>query len=246
MPDIFDEVEEDLRAERARAFGRRFAGAGIASLVLILLGTGAAVYWQQRRAGAADAVADRFITAAHQADHATAASGAPDAANATPAAEALASIAQGGPAGYRVLARLRLAALQWQTGRHPEALATWQSISDDASVPDLMRDLATVTSAQHQIDSADPIPLKQRLQALTGQANPWRPMAQQLVALLDVRMGQPREAAALLQHLTTDAMTPEDMRQMAADLLTTLPADAVAAAQKPALPPAAPVAAVHG
>ncbi len=249
MPDIFDEVEEDLRAERARAFGRRFAGTGIALFVLILAGTGGYVYWKQSRQASANAVANRFITAAGDADRAT--KGKADAALAAPASAALAEIAATGPEGYRVLARLRLGALQWQTGQHTQAVATWQAISDDASAPRLMADLAVLISAQHQLDTADPAPLKNRLQALASTGNPWRPMAEQLLALLDVRTGNTHEAATIMQRLTTDPMAPEDMRQMAADVLTTLPPDAPTPnartpnAQTPnALAPAAPAAPV--
>ncbi len=248
MPDIFDEVEEDLRAERARAFGRRFAGTGIALFILILAGTGGYVYWKQSREAAANAVANRFITAAGEADKAT--KGTADAALAAPAAATLASIAATGPEGYRVLARLRLGALQWQTGQHAQAITTWQSISDDPAAPKLMADLATLTSAQHQLDTADPAPLKNRLQALTSTGNPWRPMAEQLLALLDVRTGNTHEAATIMQRLTTDPMAPEDMRQLAADVLTTLPPDAltpsVKTTPKPAPAPAAPAPAAHG
>ena len=234
MPDIFDEVQEDLRAERARAFGRQFAGTGIAILVLILAGTFAYVYWTQASQAAAEAVANRFITASAQADRA--AKGSADAADAAPAARTLADIAHTGPAGYRILASLRLGALQWQTGQHAAAIATWQAVSDDTAAPQLMRDLATLTSAQHQLDTADPLPLKHRLQALTSTGNPWRPMAEQLVALLDIRAGNTHEAASIMQRLTTDPGAPDDMREMAADLLTTLPP----APAQPAPPQPAP------
>ena len=253
MPDIFDEVEEDLRAERARALGRRYAGAGIAALVLILAGTGAYVAWQQNRTEAANKVADRFITAATQADRATAHAGAPDAGAVAPAEQTLTGIAANGPAGYRVLARLRLASLQWQTGHHPDAVATWQSVADDDASPRLLRDLATLTSAQHQLDSGDPVLLKQRLEVLTSQDNPWRPMAQQVIALLDIRTGHLHDAASLIQRITLDPLVPQDMRQMAGDLLTTLPPDAltppkppVSAAQRGAAPTLAPHPAAPG
>ncbi len=242
MPDIFDEVEEDLRNERARALGRRYAGLGIAALVLILAGTGGYVFWQQNRIEASNAVANRFIDAAREADKASAQAGGPDAAGAASAAKTLSAIAQTGPEGYRVLARLRLATLQWQAGQHAQAAATWQAVSDDPSAPQLLRDLATLTSAQTQLDSADPVLLRQRLQTLTGPDNTWRPMAEQILALLDIRTGRQTEAAATLQRLTMDGRAPEGMRQMAADLLSTLPPDAVAAASAPPkLPsPAAP------
>ena len=48
MPDIFDEVEEDLRAERAQAIGRRYGVLGVLAAVLIVAGTGGYVWWQQK------------------------------------------------------------------------------------------------------------------------------------------------------------------------------------------------------
>ena len=238
MPDIFDEVEEDLRADRARALGRRYWGAVAAIMLLILVGTGAYVFWQQRSQAAANAVANRFIEAARLADRAAASplAGKPDTDTAQ-AARSFSGIADTGPAGYRVLARLRLAALQWQTGQHKQAVAAWQSVSDDAAAPDLLRDLATLASAQHQADTADPVLLKQRLQSLTAPSNRWAPMAEQEIALIDLRTGHVREASLIMQRLATGPQVPEGIRSMAADLLSTLPA--------PPPPPAAQ-AAPHG
>ncbi len=225
MPDIFDEVEEDLRAERARALGRRYAGTVIALLVLILVGTGAYVTWQQHAQARADAVAEKFIAAAKQADHVLAGPpmDKPD-AEAAQAGSSLADIAATGPDGYRVLARLRLAALQWQTGQQAQAVASWQVVSDDSRAPALLRDLATLTSAQHQADTGNPAVLKQRLQSLTAPDNPWRSMADQVIALIDLRTGHTREAAGIMRRLSTERDVPEGVRGMAADLLTTLPA----------------------
>ena len=234
MPDIFDEVQEDLRAERARALGRRYWGALAALLILILAATGGYVFWQQRSIAAANAVAGRFIDAARLADRAAASplAGKPDADTAQ-AASILGTIGNSGPAGYRVLARLRLAALQWQTGQRPQAVATWQSVTDDTAAPALLRDLATLTSAQHQADSADPVLLKQRLLSLTAPGNRWAPMAEQVIAMIDLRTGRLREATAIMQRLATGPLVPEGIRSMATDLLSTLPAPPPPAAAPP-------------
>ncbi len=237
LPDIFDEVEEDLRAERARALGRRYWGILAAALLLVLVGTGSYVAWQQHRTQTADRAAGRFIDAARQADR-LAASPVPPSAQAKPdpetarAERTLADLGATGPAGYRVLARLRLAALQWQTGGHADAIATWQSVSDDTAAPALLRDLATLTSAQHQVDGADPVLLKQRLETLTAPDNRWRPMAEQVIAVLDLRTGHTSEAAGIMRRLSVEPDVPEGIRGMAADLLSTLPPDQ--AAPKPA------------
>ena len=256
MPDIFDEVEEDLRAERASSFARRFGGLGALGVVVVLAGTGAYVWWSQQRAAQTQIVADRFIAAAAQADKAETPLGGLDRSAASQAAATFADIAAHGPAGYAVLARLRLAAVQWQLGEKTQASASWQDVASDGDAPKLLRDLAVVTSAQHQVDSADPILLKQTVQALTAPDNPWRPMAEQVVALIDLRQGNTREAGDILRRLSIDPMAPEGIRQMAGSLALALPAPPAPpqpvtppqpASTKPALPPAAlPKPATHG
>ncbi len=245
LPDIFDEVEEDLRAERARALGRRYWGAVVTIAVVVVLGTGGAFTWQAHRAEVATATADKFITASQQADKAVTPSGVADPTAAAPALSSFADVAAHGPAGYRVLAQLRLAALQWQTGKHADAIASWQAVSDDKAAPALLRDLATLLSAGHQLDGGDPVLLKQRLEALTGPDNLWAPMAQQLIALIDIRAGRPARAAATMQALIANPLTPPEIKQMATDLLTTLPPDALAPAPPPPPPPVGNAPAPH-
>jgi hypothetical protein len=223
VPDIFDEVQEDLRAEAARRMARRYSGAVVALLVLVLAGTGGFVWWQNRQKEAADAAALLYIDAAHDADHGSAG-----------AAAALSSLAATGPEGYRILANLRLAALDWQDGRQPQALAAWQAVAGDASAPQLLRDLATLSRVEHQVDTGNPVLLRQQAESLTAADNPWRPMAEQVIALLDLRAGKPAEAATLLKRLSTDPLSPPAIREMAADLLQTINTPA------PAAPAAAP------
>ena len=62
-------------------------------------------------------------------------------------------------------------------------------------------------------------------------------MAEQVIAMLDLRMGKTREAAAIIQRLTTDPQAPSGIREMATDLLTTLPPDATAPAPHPPTQP---------
>jgi hypothetical protein len=241
LPDIFDEVEEDLRAERARSLARRFGGLAVAAVVVVVAGTGAFVWWGQQQQTEAGTTATRFIAATQQAEKSVQALAGLDRKEAGQAAATFADIAAHGPAGYRILARLHLAGLQWQLGQTQLALESWKSVSDDGSAPQLLRDLASVTSAQHQVDSANPVLLKQTMEGLTGQDNPWRPIAEQVIALIDIRQGKTREAADIMKRLIGDPMAPEGVRQMVSDLITTLPPDALAPppAPKPPSPPQA-------
>ena len=239
MPDIFDEVEEDLRAERARKLAQRYGGLGVGVLVLILVVTGGTVWWQQRKSEAANAVAARFIAAQKTADASAGALGNKDRAQEDEASRDLSALAGNSPAGYRALSLLRLASLQWQMGDKGKAIDSWATLAADQSAPQLLRDLATLTSGQHQVDSGDPAQVKQQLMTLTSPDNRWRPMAEQSIALLDLRLGKPAEAAAIMQRLSTDAGVPQGIREMAADLLTTIdmpPAATPASQATPAAP----------
>jgi hypothetical protein len=237
LPDIFDEVEEDLRAERARSMARRFGWLAAAAVVAVLAGTGAYVWWSQQQKAASDATADRFIAATQQADKAAQSLAGLDRAAASQAEATFADIAAHGPAGYQVLARLHQAGLQWQLGQTQQAVATWKSVADNTAAPQLLRDLASVTSAEHVIDTGNPVLLKQSMEALTAAENPWRPMAEQVIALIDIRQGKPRDAAEVMKRLMGDPQAPEGIRQMAADLITTLPPEALAPAPQTTKPP---------
>jgi hypothetical protein len=211
VPDIFDEVQEDLRADAARRMARRYSGAGVAAVIVILAGTGGYVWWQNQQKTRSEAEAARYIAAAAEADKSQ-----------PGAAAQLAAIAASGPAGYRILANLRLAALDWQTGHQAQAVAAWQAVSGDGSAPQLLRDLATLARLQHQLDSGDPKILKPQAEALTGADNPWRPMAELVVAMLDLRENQPAEAADVLKRLSADFQAPPGIREMAGDLVQTI------------------------
>lgn len=237
MPDIFDEVEEDLRAERARSMARRFGWLAAVAVVAALAGTATYVWWSQQHKAASDVTASRFIAATQQADKAAQSLAGLDRAAASQAEATFADIAARGPAGYTVLARLHEAGLQWQLGQTQQAIATWRTVTNDTAAPQLLRDLASITSAEHLVDTGNPVLLKQSMEALTGIENPWRPMAQQVIALIDIRQGNMREAAEVMKRLMGDPQAPEGIRQMAADLITTLPPDALAPAPQTAKPP---------
>ncbi len=216
MPDIFDEVNEDLRAERASRLARKYGVLVAVALVLTLAGTGGFVWWQQRQQAAAEAVAAKFIAADKQAD-------ALKQARPGPAVlQDFSTLAASGPEGYRVLARLRLAALEWDAGKQAQAVADWAGVSDDAGAPQTLRDLATVASVQHQIDSGDAQILKAQLQPVLSGASPWKPMAEQVLAMLEIKLGHIDAARAIVKSLAGDPGVTEGVRQMAADLLLTL------------------------
>ncbi len=215
MPDIFDEVDEDLRAERMRQLLTRYGGVVVAAVVLVIVGVGGWQYWQGVQARRNAAVAQQFLTALY-----SAASQAPAARQG--AVVALADVAAHGNAGYAVLAELREASLEADLGKAAEAQALWAKVAADASADPLLRDVAVLQSVLHEIGRGKPEALKARLAPLAAAGSPWRPLAQEAEALIDLEQGQKQEARTILKQLATDAAAPQGVRGRASAMLAWL------------------------
>ena len=196
MVDIFDEVEEDLRAERAEKLLKKYAWVILAAAVAIV---GAAAGWQiwsryQQRQDAA--AASRFV--ALQA--ATEQRGAvkPD------QIAALDQLTVTGPEGYKTLARLRAASLKADAGDLPGAEALWNKVASDSNADHLLREFASLMAAVRDLDHGDPAQLEARLKPLADPTNPWSSLAREQLAMLDLRQGKVEEARKTLQALSID------------------------------------------
>jgi hypothetical protein len=212
--DIFDEVEEDLRAERAARLLKQYAWLIIALAVAVI---GAAVGWQlwTRYHNQQDAAAaTRFIAA----ENATQAPGAAK-TDQLPVLDQLAATA---PEGYRTLARLRAAELKAEAGDSPGAVTLWNEVAGDSQADPLLRDFASLMATQQQLDHGDPAALEAQLKPLTNAGNPWSTLAREQLALLDLRQGRVDEARKTLQTLSIDIDAPSGLRARAAALLAGL------------------------
>ena len=142
MPDIFDEVDEDLRAERARKAFQRYGGLMVLAAALVVAGAAGWQVWKAHAAKENARVAQLFLTALDGA------AGPPGDARKIAALD-LAEVARDGNAGYRTLAGLRAAALKADTGDAAGAEALWTQVAADASADRLLRDAAVLQSVLH-------------------------------------------------------------------------------------------------
>lgn len=223
MVDIFDEVDEDLRAERMARFARRYAIGFAVLAVLIVLGVAGwqAWLWQRNREDAKAATA--FIAVLDKAGQRG------SAASREALAGDFAAVARTAPGGYATLARLNQASLLADAGKLAQASAIWTGLMDNDHLNPVLRQVATLGWASHVIDTAEPSLIQARLETLSAQGNPWRPVALQYLALLDLRTGHQAEAAKTLQTVADDVSTPENMRRMAGGLAQALGAPAAGA-----------------
>lgn len=216
LVDIFDEVDEELRAEKAEQLFKRYSGVFVAAALVVVLAAAGWQGWQWWQGRQDAAAASAYVTAASAADRPSTL----DTAGRDGLAAAFSALAAGAPDGYRTLARLRDAALKADAGDLPAAASLWDQVAGDAAVDPLVRDLATLMWAQRQIDQGDPARLEARLKPLIEPGNAWRALAGEQLALLALRQGRIAEAQDALRKLSGDSTAPAGVRSRATALLS--------------------------
>jgi hypothetical protein len=211
VSDIFDEVSQDLRADRTKAMLRRYGIWLIVAAVAVVAAVGGYEAWNAHKKSVADRLAAQFLAASAIAD------GPVD--HRRDALPALLDLAQNGTEGYRTLARLRAAGVMADTGDLKGALAQWDAVSADSDADPDLRSFADLQWGLHQIDSGDPAAVQTRLQKLTGAGAAWRGLALEGEALLAIRQGKTDEARALLKSLVADPTVSDSVRGRASGLL---------------------------
>lgn len=219
MADIFDEISEDLRAERTLRLLRRYGGIFIVAAVLVLLGVAGDQIWLSHQARQNGAAATKYLALTQQIDTL---GGGITQKQRIANAQALAHFADTAPAGYRALARLRAAGLYADAGQTGQAETLWNRISADKAADPLLRQLADLLWAQHALGTAPDAAVLARLAPLTGPENIWHGLAQETQALLYVHEGKTDQAKALFSQIAADPSAPEGVRNRADGLLAQL------------------------
>ena len=211
MSDLIDEVEEELRAERAKRLAQRYGGLAIGVVLLAIAGIGGWEAWRWHERREAAKAGESFLAATRDA--------AAEGADLKAIADRFIAMAPEAPAGYRALARLRAAALLAETGQMEQALAVYDALSRDGNADPLYRDLATVLWGLRSLDSGDAGQIQARMAPLAVPGAPWRASAQEVQALAAIKAGNTEQARTTLQAITSDAATPQGLRDRAGRLL---------------------------
>lgn len=202
MTDIFREIDEDLRRDRYSKLVRRLAPAVIAVVVLIVAGVGGWQAWRWFNRQSAEQAGGRFEEALQIARE----------GKIDEAGQALAALAADSPAGYRLLARFRLAAIEG--GKDPAAgAAAFTAIADDSSVDATWRDLARLRATLLRIGTLPAEEVQAALQPLAAPGQPWRFTALETLGIVALDAGRFEEAGRWFDEIVLDPAAPAGLRR---------------------------------
>jgi hypothetical protein len=217
--DIFDEVSDDLRAERAATLLRRYGSLLVVAAILVLIAVGGQQAWTWYQGQQNDKAASAYIALNNQIiAQGTGITNDQRVAD----AKALGSFAATAGVGYRDLAKLRAAGLYADAGQIDAAEAQWNDVADDAASDPMIRNLADLLWAQHALGTAPDNVVLARLQPLTVPENPYHALAQETEALLYLNEDKPDQAKALFSQISADPNAPQGVRNRADGLLAKL------------------------
>lgn len=214
---FIDEVAEAVRRDRINLWFRRW-GWLLGLVVALIVGAAAWTEWREsRREAAAELRGEAILTAAEARDPGE-------------RLAALSELPRQGDEG--VVAALLLAAEQSSAGDAEAAAATLNAVASDGQVPPLYRDLAALKAQMALGANAD----RAALESLAAPGAPFRLLALEQIALLDLSQDRRDEAIATLQTIREDAEVTAAQRGRVESLLTALgvPVEEAPAAEAPA------------
>jgi hypothetical protein len=207
MADIFREIDEDVRRDRALDAWKKHGSKFIALAVLAVLGTAGWTAYQKWQVSKAEEAGARYEEALQLAKG----------GNASEAETAFAAISKDAPAGYASLAHFREAAEIAKSDRE-KGIKAFETLAADSSLPAVMRDVARLRGGMLAIDTVSREDLKARLDPLLVPGNVFGPSARELLGLAALKAGDFEAAGKFFDEIVTDKSAPPSLKQRA-DLL---------------------------
>ncbi|AWC25126.1 MULTISPECIES: tetratricopeptide repeat protein [Aminobacter] len=200
---FFREVNEEIRQEQARALWDRYGPLAIVLAILVVIGTGLFVAWEYWVETKANRSGDQFSQALTL-------------ANTGKADEALAAfdaLEKDGYGAYPLLASMRAATVQADKGDFKAAIAGFDEVAADSSIPNVIRDIARLRAAMLLVDHGSYADVSGRVEALTNDTNPLRHSAREALGLSAWKEGKLADALKLFEQIASDEGAPRNARQ---------------------------------
>lgn len=204
MVDVFEEVEEELRASRYKRLA--FTVLPVVGGILLLALIAALAWWgwdslQNSKADKASLAYERGVEAMGTGDAAA-------------AKVAFVEAAKEGNGAYTSMALQQQAGLAEAANNEPEAIRLFDEAAKASSDP-ILADLAKLKAAYRVMDAGNLADAEARLKPLAEEKRPYRPFAQLALGMVNLQSGKTAEARAAFVLLTLGQDVPDAVRQQA-------------------------------
>lgn len=202
MADIFREIDEEVRRDKAAALWKKYGNLLIGLAVAAVVAVAAWQVWLYREQQASQAVGARLEEALR-------------ASRDNRGAEAesiLVDLAANAPVGYRQIARFRLAA---ETGKRDAAAGAtaFDALANDSSLDQLYRDLARLRAGMLRVDLAPYAETRAALEPLASPQGVWRHSAREFLGIAALKANLFEDAGRWFDAIVTDPQSPQVLRQ---------------------------------
>lgn len=211
MADIFTEVDDDLRRERAQKLWQRYGGYVIGAAILVVIATGVFVFVRDQQQRAAEALGAQYTKAVELARE-----------ESDKAVQAFDQLAARQGAGYPMLARIQSALLKVKGKDRAGGIASLKAIMVDTSIDEAYRSVARLVAGYYGLEDEKPDAVIALVQPLTIAPNPWRFSAGEVTALAHMKAGDKAAALKTYQSLADDLAAPATLRARATEIANVL------------------------
>jgi hypothetical protein len=222
MSDIFHEVDEEVRRDKAAEFWKKYQNLIMAAAALVVLASAGFRYWQYEREKAEQAAGDQFQQALT----------ALEAGKLDEAKAGLDTIAAQGPSGYRALAQM--AAAGAKASSDPQgAIGAFDAVAGDAAIDPLLRGAARLRAAFIRVDMpGERQKGEAELTALSGENGAYRRLAALALGALALERKDYDDAAKQFDFVLGDPEVSSSERQAASRWLGLIASNRSAAPAK--------------
>ena len=215
--DVFvREVDENLRRDQMRDFGKKYGSWLIAAVVLFLLASGGYIYWQyykqQRSEKQVEQLAQIYTDIGG--------------GNLRRAPQQLDELSENGSDAVRASALFTRAALAIQQNDLKLAAAKYREIAADDGFAKPHRDIALIRQTALEFDTLQPQEVIARMEPLAKPGSPWFGSAAEMTAMALIKQGKKAEAGRLYAAIAKDKTVPDPIRARSVQIASSLGVDA--------------------
>ena len=202
MADIFDEINEDMKRDRAQQVWARYGKYVVGTALAVIAVVGGIQGFDSWKRSQAQAAATLYYQSLAAED----------------APAALSDVMSDLTSGYALMGRFQLAAGLAAGGDLGGAEAAYDALAADTSIAPLYQQAALLMAVMNAPEGSDAGALQDKLAPLVDADGPWQPLALELSVALDLQSGNKVAALTKLEVLEKLETAPNELRQRAARL----------------------------